>query len=56
MEVIRYINGEPVNAIPPMKVINEGLLQIIKDLRMKASQEQQSSDPNNSPATDPGKK
>ena len=45
MEVIRFINDQPVSSMPAMKVRNEGVLQIIKEIQMRAILEQQSAKP-----------
>ena len=36
MEVIRFINEQPVSAIPPMKVANEGVIQLIREVQSRA--------------------
>ena len=36
MEVSRFINEQPVSAIPPMKVANEGVIQIIREVQSRA--------------------
>lgn len=45
MEVIRFINDQPVSSMPAMKVRNEGMLQIIREIQMRAILEQQSATP-----------
>lgn len=34
MEVSRFINDRPVGAVPPMKIANEGVLRIIREVQM----------------------
>lgn len=36
MEVSRFINEQPVSAIPPMEVANEGVIRIIREVRSSA--------------------
>ena len=40
MEVSRFINEQPVSAIPPMKVANEGVIQLIREVQSRAVQAQ----------------
>ena len=40
MEVSRFINEQPVSAIPPMKVANEGVIQLIREVQSRAIQAQ----------------
>ena len=39
MEVIRFINGQPVSSVPAMKIANEGVLRIMREAQMRAARE-----------------
>ena len=53
MEVIRFINDQPVSSMPTMKVRNEGMLQIIREIQMRAILEQKSANPSERLANKP---
>ena len=55
MEVIRYINGQPVDTIQPMKVINEGLIHILRGIQANANLAQKSANTSDHLEHDPKK-